>query len=529
MIQVAWLGEIAWKGTVILAVSFAAAALLCRASAAARHFLWTVALGALVALPAAIALAPQWKVEAPIHAVAAGAAETVPASQTVMTVRGNPAKPSRSGWLIVWAFGCAVAAARFTLGAARLRWILRRAIPAEYAQGLADELASAFPNRLRATVLESADAPVPLACGLLRPAIVLPRGAAEWPEARLRTVLRHELEHIRRYDLGAQALGQAACCLYWFHPLAWIAARQLRQERERACDDAVLASGTVAHDYAADLVDLARGLAARRQAWTNAPAMAEACDLESRVRALFDQKRKRTPLGARTAAAMSVAALALLLPMASLTLHAQAGQGALAGIVQDASGARVPNCKVVAKGPDGNQEVTRSNAAGEYRFAAIPAGNYALEFLSPGFAMKKMEAAVPAGQAAFIAASLEMGSVSESITIRGQKPPTVTPKAAGTPQRVRVGGNVRPVRLLEQIKPQYPADLQQLGIEGTVILRGVISKDGSVLSPKVVNTVDARLANLALDAFKQWRYEPALLNGQAVETVTTITIDFTLN
>jgi hypothetical protein len=83
-----------------------------------------------------------------------------------------------------------------------------------------------------------------------------------------------ELTHIRRYDLVAQALGQVACCLYWFHPLAWMAASRLRKERELACDDVVLAAGVPPHEYAADLVDLARGLAGRRRAWVSAPAMA---------------------------------------------------------------------------------------------------------------------------------------------------------------------------------------------------------------------------------------------------------------
>ena len=519
MIEIMWLGEIAWKGTVILAASFSASALLCRASAAARHFLWTAVFAALLVLPLAMSVAPPWTVQSPLGVAPPAAA----VSQTTLTVRPDPVQPSRSPWIFLWGLGCSLAATRFLLGAARTYWIVRRARPAPYAQAIAAELGSA-------AILESADAPVPLACGLLRPAVVLPAGAAAWPAARLRTVLLHELAHIRRWDLGAQALGQAACCLYWFHPLAWLAARRLRQEREQACDDAVLASGTPAHEYASDLVDLARGLASRRRAWTDAPAMAESSDLESRVRALFDRRRSRRPLRTGSAAAMAALALAVLAPVATLKVHAQISGGALAGVVQDASGARVPNCRVVAKNQDGsNQEMTRANAAGEYQFGSIPSGNYMLEFAAPGFALKRMEATVTSGQAARLDASLEMGTVSEMITVRGQKPPTVAPRTASAPQRIRVGGNVQPVRLLRQTKPQYPADLQQLGIEGTVIIRAVISKDGEVLSPKVVNTVDSRLAQIALDAFRQWRYQPSLLNGEPVETVTTVTIDFTLN
>lgn len=527
MTQAAWLSEMAWKGTVVLMTSFMAAALLWRASAAARHFLWTAAFGALLLLPVAIAVVPQWRVRPAVRTAVTDGARTAPAHRNGRTVEPNPVKPARFPWLALWAVGFAMAGTRFAIGAVRARWILRGAKPADYAQPLAEELERDLGIRGGVPVLETSGAPVPLTCGLRRPAIVLPSGAAGWTEARLRTVLRHELAHIRRYDLVAQALGQGACCIYWFHPLAWIAARQLRRERERACDDVVLASGAAAHEYAADLVDLARGLAARRRAWMNAPAVTGGCDLESRIRALFDHNRNRQPLGTRTAAAIGTAALALVLPMAAVTLNAQAARGSLAGVVQDPSRARVPDCRVVAKNQDGaNQEVTRSNAAGEYRFAAIPPGNYVVEFRSPGFALTRMNAAIASGQEAHLDATLDVGSISDHMTIRGQKPTT---PSAGTPQRIRVGGNVQPVRPLVQTEPVYPAELQQLGVEGTVAIRAVISVDGNVLSPQVINTdIDPRLAQLALDAVKQWRYQPTLLNGQPVETATTLMIDFTL-
>ena len=118
----------------------------------------------------------------------------------------------------------------------------------------------------------------------------------------------------------------------------------------------------------------------------------------------------------------------------------------------------------------------------------------------------------------------------EEVTVTGQKSPTVTPSIRGTPQRVRVGGNVQPLRLLQQPQPEYSADLQQLGVQGTVVIRAVISIDGDVLSPQVVNTeIDPRLAQLALDAVKWWKYQPSLLNGQPIETTTTVTIDFKLD
>jgi TonB family protein len=419
--------------------------------------------------------------------------------------------------------------ARFSLGAGRASWMAPRAAEARHAGAMLEELRRALGIRRRVRVLESADAPMPLTWGILRPVVLLPEGARQWLPARLRAVLLHELVHVQRLDLLAQAIAQAACCLYWFHPLAWMGARRLRKERERACDDAVLSRGVAAPDYAGHLMDLVRTIAAARTRWGDAPAMAEASDLEPRVRALLDRTRSRYPLSRRAAIAIASVAVAVLLPVVAITAQAQATRGSLVGVVEDASHARVPNCQVIAKNLDGtNQEMTRANAAGEFGFAAIPPGHYALEFRSAGFAIFKANMAVEAGKAARVDATLDIGQVSETVVVKGQKPATVAPMT-GTPQRIRVGGNVQATKLIKMARPEYPAELQQLGIQGAVVMRAVISTTGELLNLEAINAdVDARLAKAALDSVRQWKYQPTLLNGQPVEVVTTITVDFQL-
>jgi hypothetical protein len=136
--------------------------------------------------------------------------------------------------------------------------------------------------------------------------------------------------------------------------------------------------------------------------------------------------------------------LAVLLPVASVVVPAQTDRGSLAGVVVDPSGARVPGARVTANHRGGtNKETTRSDAAGEYRFDAIPAGEYVLEFGSAGFALTRVAAAVAAGQAARVDATLELGSVSEVVTV-GQKLPAVTPNETGTRQRIRVEAMYNP-------------------------------------------------------------------------------------
>ncbi|HTS30079.1 MAG TPA: M56 family metallopeptidase [Bryobacteraceae bacterium] len=531
--------ENAGKATVLLAAASLGVVMLRGASASVRHFLWTVVFAALLGLPLAALALPKWTATLPAASragrtqVAARPAPSRPHPGRVLSSgqTAPPAAPKTSTpavVLLAWFAGCLAMALRFLIGAVRTSRMVRRAVPAPYAQPLAAELGQSLGLRRPARTVEASAAPMPLTWGLLRPVVVLPDDASEWPEARLRSVLLHELVHIRRLDLVAQMVAQAAWCLYWFHPLAWVAWRQLRKERERACDDAVLVRGVAAHDYAGHLLESVRALAARRSPWVDAPAMAEASDLESRVRALLDRKRKRRPLSRRAAAVLAGTVAAVLVPLAAI--HAQASVGTLAGSVSDPSGARVPQCRVIAKNLDGtNQEVAVTDEAGEYRFVGIPSGHYNLEFSARGFAAAKTPALLENGGAARVDARLELGTVTENVVIRGQRTAGSPTAHAATPTRIKVGGMVEPVKLIRQTRPVYPPELQQLGVEGTVVMSAIVAKDGTVLSPTVRNTVDPRLATAALDAVRQWIYQPATLNGEPVETVTTITLEFRLS
>ena len=490
------------KATVILAAAWCAAAVLRSRSAALRHAVWTAALAALLVLPLAGLLAPTWT---PVFA-------EVPAFTTVIAATAaESAPPSRIPWLpILYGAGAAIATARFLAGAFRVSWMIRGGAP--------QPLGAEYGVRVVATRL----APVPMAWGVFRPTVILPVAALDWPADRLRAVLLHETMHHRRFDLLTQAVAQAACCAWWFHPLAWLALAGQRRERERACDDAVLRSGVAPHDYAAALVEVVRALAPGGR--TLAPAMADASSLESRVRAVIDHRVDRRPVTRRSIAAIVLAAAILLTPLTT----AQSGS-AITGTVQDPSGARIPGCEVTAKSVDGGrQEVTRADAAGEYRFIGIPPGQYTLEFAAPGFQLAKATAEVDAGAAVRADVRLDLGQIRERLTISAPRLTIAAPaQSGGRPERVRVGGNIRPARLVRQTRPVYPPELQQLGIEGDVLVRAVILTSGSV-NPKVINTVDHRLAKAALDAVSQWTYEPSLLNGEPVETAITITLEFRL-
>ncbi|MGB2604947.1 MAG: energy transducer TonB, partial [Candidatus Sulfotelmatobacter sp.] len=105
--------------------------------------------------------------------------------------------------------------------------------------------------------------------------------------------------------------------------------------------------------------------------------------------------------------------------------------------------------------------------------------------------------------------------------------PVAVPKVA-TPQRVRVSQGVSAGLLVRRVNPNYPPLARQARIQGQVVLRAVISKDGSIQNLTLVSG-HPMLAPAAIDAVKQWKYKPYLLNGEPVEVDTEVLVNFTLS
>jgi TonB family protein len=265
-----------------------------------------------------------------------------------------------------------------------------------------------------------------------------------------------------------------------------------------------------------------------------AVAMASPSHLETRLVALLDRSLNRQPVSRRRATVAVITAACFILPLAALKARAQAAKGTLAGTVYDASRAAVPGAIVTISNLDTKtKETAVTDGAGAYRFANIPTGRYDVEIKKPGFAVLRRTGLVLSSDSPLaFDPMLELGTVSENVDVLGTSPNRRAAPAKPVPvapTRIRIGGNVQATKLISQIKPVYPESAQRQGIEGTVLLQAVIARDGSLLSLGVVNTLaDPDLAAAAVDAVKQWRYEPTLLNGEPVEVVTTISVNFRL-
>jgi protocatechuate 3,4-dioxygenase beta subunit len=142
-------------------------------------------------------------------------------------------------------------------------------------------------------------------------------------------VLVHELAHVKRFDCLTQWIANLVCLLFWFNPLAWIAARRMLVERERACDDLVLMSGARASTYADDLLQLAlvRGALPARLSL----AMARRSQISSRLLAVLDPEQRRYALRPRAIAIAAIVLAAFLFPLAALS--PAAGSGRVSGRV----------------------------------------------------------------------------------------------------------------------------------------------------------------------------------------------------
>jgi protein TonB len=142
-------------------------------------------------------------------------------------------------------------------------------------------------------------------------------------------------------------------------------------------------------------------------------------------------------------------------------------------------------------------------------------------------ALVKEEEASPSGTTempASIPGGLPIGA-SNSVMNIIREMPVVLPK--GTAQKVRVSAGVVEGLLIHQVIPQYPPLAREARIQGTVVLRAVIGKDGTVLSLHVLSG-HFMLIQAATAAVRQWRYKPYYLNGEAVEVESQINIDFVL-
>jgi len=135
---------------------------------------------------------------------------------------------------------------------------------------------------------------------------------------------------------------------------------------------------------------------------------------------------------------------------------------------------------------------------------------------------------VPGGVPGGTAGGVIGGIIGSVPTAAPPPPPPPKIEKPVTPSRIRVGGQVQAAKLIRQPRPLYPPLAKQARVQGHVILNAIIGKDGTIQNLTVASG-HPLLVPAALEAVKQWVYQPTLLNGDPVEVVTQIDVNFTLS
>ena len=579
--------------TVLLGVALLLTTILRRRSAALRHAIVAAALLAAAASPLLEATVPPWSVPflAPSPATVASSAvrfTSTPPSSSVTTLAAPSAAPAVD-WpavlFAVWIAGTVIGVAGLLTALFRLTRITSRCTHVRDGRwrDIADEIAREFALG-PVTILQSGERSLLVTCGLVRPTIVLPAGCDRWTDSRRRIVLAHELAHIRRGDWTTQMIGEVVRVLYWFHPLAWIACRRLRQESEYACDDAVIGRGVEATDYATHLLDVARHAAGQRALWTAAPAIANPSTLERRISAMLNDQRDRNPLTRRSMAVVIASMLAVAVPVVALSAGTepaaespivaadvplrtadivppaaapatpapraeaaplpQEKPASINGTLYDPLGGLLPGVALTLT----DQVVGVSYAAitdrtGSFSFAELQPATYELSAQLPGFA--NVSTVMPIGAGATIERRIVMpiGTLQETITVGCQlsaQPSSPRARAVLNPAPARtapqattavpfsggIGGQIRAPRQIARANPICP---NHVGVDTLVQLTARVGIDGYLSDIRLLNGEQKpaqEIVDSAIEAVRLWQYTPTLLNGVPVEAQITMTVNY---
>lgn len=361
---------------------------------------------------------------------------------------------------------------------------------------------------------------MPMTWGVVRPQILFPNSVESWAEERKRIVIAHELAHVHRLDWLFQTFARIACAVYWFNPLFWIASNRLYQESEQACDDAVINLGVDARDYASHLLEIARDLRNSEKLWAPVLAMARASTLERRFAALLRRKLDRRAATRKTVLLITIVMLCVVLPLAALSIRDT--ESASAAIEQYTSPPLYSD-EARARGIEGivTVEVRVGVSGSVERLRVVKGLGYGLDenallavrdwrFVPAKRKGMPIEAATPVD----VEFSLRNAELNELIA---------------NDMATRIGPGVVPPQVVHRVDPSYSSSANRSKPAGAVVLDAVILEEGIPKILRVIRSLDWELDEIAINALKQWRFSPAMKDGDPVKVRMNIAVSFNAN
>ena len=422
----------------------------------------------------------------------------------------------------------------------------------------------------------------PVTFGLRQPVILLPESLRSRDTAVREAVIVHELTHVRRRDWAWLLVEETIRSIFWFHPAVWWLISRVQQAREELVDACVVRATGRRRAY----VEALLAFAGAPPAVGLVPTFARRRHLFRRILLLSGEGvMSRSRLIVSCAVLVSTVVLggwyavrnfpllAAASPQALQTAPGPLEQAAHAVTAENPVPRRIhyvaPEYPSEAAGEEAHALVTLrltvdgSGGVGELRMVGFGVKTDSFEmraegddtrtkiyqFLqratsapSAGGAPFRAEAARPLVDAFIRSAAAAAGQwrydaplqapITFDVTISfsptggaGMRGNTVTPTEWGG--AIRVGGNVKMPRKLRDVRPIYPADAQESRVQGIVVLEVRINGEGRITDARVLRSIPM-LDQAALDAARQWEFEPTLLNGNPTAVVGVVTVNFTL-
>ena len=483
-----------WQGAVIGATLWCALQLLGRRSAQTRYVAACVALGMMMLAPLATLLRVG---TAEYRLSESGAGVQHAAGQVYQAGLGDAAGPwlaelaraldPAAPWVsMLWLAGAAIFLLRLSVGfrvTQRMRSTAVSQVTAELKQTF-DKLTLRLGVRRAVGLMQSGLVEAPTVVGWLRPAVLLPVSCfTGLSQTQIEAVLCHELAHVMRHDYLVSVLQSVVEALLFYHPAVWWVSRELRRERECCCDDAAVTVSGDALAYARTLAVLET----RRVTYPQVMLGADGGVLTMRIKRLLGFGE--SSVAAKGAAMVLLAVLVTAAVVIGSTARAQAKQS-----------------DAVSMQAEILQPVVAEAVMTKPLTTAVTKLHAKRSTAAPEEASDRTATTQPQGQ----------GEGGEGLGVG-------TKQSAGGP--VKVAGGVLAEQLISKTAPVYPAEAKAAHVQGSVVLQAVISKTGDVEQLQVISGPNELTAS-ALDAVRQWKYRPYLLNGEPVEVETTITVNY---
>ncbi len=484
----------------------------------------------------------------PYRTLRASAQTTVAADAAVATSAVSAVAPTAPhfNWELLLvsllAIGIVLRLAWLTAGLIRLR-AMRRKADRDALVAIDGDLQKIL--RTHSAVRYVHDIEQPITFGLFRPIVMLPETLCAQPREIQEAVLGHELLHVKRRDWAWLIVEELAVCLFWFHPASWWLTSQIQQAREEVVDE------------------LAIQLTGRRKAYVE--ALLTFSDATSIVpTAAFARRRQLFRRIALVSKESVMSSRRIVATCAAMALTVSAGSwyavSAFPLRITDQSAAnnrsRIPGALELKAHPVTPENpiprrvhyedavapdwVGSERAVVDVKITLDEVGRIAEARVLDTYRPVPLtldsdrnrqlnEALIDAALAAVRQWRYDPpfeAPLTFNVLVRlgkGEEVMAFQPRSQDG--ALRVGGDINAPKKIKDVKPEYPPVAREAGVAGVVIIETRIGTDGFVEEAHVLKSIPL-LDQAALDAVKQWQFEPTLMNGQPVSIIMTVTINF---